>query len=126
LFISVFARCSPPGTDTSSNQISILTWNIKMLPRGAVFLHHHPIIRARIIPEILLKELPDVIVFQESYDGKAVRMLRKKLMPVYPYTQGFQNRKVITYKRAGGELVFAGTPAMLSKQKKGNTARYIQ
>jgi len=110
LFISIAASSAPTGEDSTATQISILTWNIKMLPRGAMFLHHHPIIRARIIPDVLLKESPDVIVFQESYDGKAVRMLRKKLKPVYPYTQGFQNRKVITYKRAGGVLVFSKYP----------------
>ena len=98
------------NNDSTSNQISILTWNIKMLPRGATFLHHHPIKRARIVPDILMKESPDVIVFQESYDGKAVRMLRKKLKPMYPHHQGFQNRKVITYKRAGGVLVFSKYP----------------
>ncbi len=97
------------GTD-STRQISILTWNIKMLPRGATFLHHHPIKRARLIPDVLMKQSPDVIVFQESYDGKAVRMLRKKLKTMYPYNEGFQNRKVITYKRAGGVLMFSKYP----------------
>ncbi len=101
---------SAPNNDTTSNQISILTWNIKMLPRGATFLDHHPILRARIIPGVLMKESPDVIVFQESYDGKAVRMLRRKLKPMYPYNQGYQNRKVITYKRAGGVLMFSKYP----------------
>ena len=57
-----------------------------------------------------MKESPDVIVFQESYDGKAVRILRKKLKPMYPYTQGYQNRKLITYKRAGGVLMFSKYP----------------
>jgi endonuclease/exonuclease/phosphatase family metal-dependent hydrolase len=118
LFISflLFSKaiyCSPIGDiqkDTSNNQISILTWNVKMLPRGATFLKHHPVTRACIIPDVLIKESADVIVFQEAYDGKAVRLLRKKLKPVYPYTQGFQNRKVITYKRAGGVIMFSKYP----------------
>lgn len=57
-----------------------------------------------------MKISPDVIVFQESYDGKAVRMLRKALKTMYPYNEGFQNRKVITYKRAGGVLMFSKYP----------------
>ncbi len=112
LMFSLDGICSgnEPVDTIPPNQISILTWNIKMLPRGATFLHHHPIKRARIIPDILIKESPDVIVFQESYDGKAMRMLRKKLKPVYPHTQGFQNKKVITYKRAGGVIMFSKYP----------------
>ena len=94
----------------STHQISILTWNIKMLPRGAIFLHHHPVKRARLIPDELMKISPDVIVFQESYDGRAIHILRKKLRPMYPYSEGFQNRKVITYKRAGGVLMFSKYP----------------
>lgn len=112
LFFALHTMCAPVDSCPidSNNQISILTWNVKMLPRGAVFLDHHPIKRARLIPEVLMKESPDVIVFQESYDGKAVRMLRRKLKPMYPYTQGYQNRKVITYKRAGGVLMFSKYP----------------
>lgn len=112
LFFSLQGICggNEPLDTSLANPISILTWNIKMLPRGATFLHHHPIIRARIIPDILLKEGADVVVFQEAYDGKAVRMLRKKLKTLYPYTQGYQNRKVITYKRAGGVLMFSKYP----------------
>jgi endonuclease/exonuclease/phosphatase family metal-dependent hydrolase len=113
LFLSLQAISAPEGNivnDTAAHQISILTWNIKMLPRGATFLKHHPVKRARLIPEILMKQGADVIVFQESYDGKAVRMLRKKLKVMYPYNQGFQNRKLITYKRAGGVLMFSKYP----------------
>jgi endonuclease/exonuclease/phosphatase family metal-dependent hydrolase len=114
-----------PGTDitkdTTSRQISILTWNIKMLPRGATFLKHHPVQRAKLIPAILMKESPDVIVFQESYDGKAVRMIRKRLQAMYPYNQGFQNRKLITYKRAGGVLIFSKYPL-----KEIESIRYTQ
>jgi endonuclease/exonuclease/phosphatase family metal-dependent hydrolase len=109
-----FQAIGAPGgditKDTSVKEITILTWNIKMLPRSATFLKHHPMKRAQIIPEILMKESPDVIVFQESYDGKAVRLLRKKLMTMYPYCEGLQNRKIITYKRAGGVLVFSKYP----------------
>ena len=110
LFLSAIHLRAAETDTVPPNQISILTWNIKMLPRGATFLHHHPIKRARIIPDILMKESPDVIVFQESYDGKAMHLLRKKLKPMYAHTQGFQNKKVITYKRAGGVIMFSKFP----------------
>ena len=98
------------NVDTSAHQICIMSYNIKMLPRGAVFLHHHPVIRARLIPAKLLLESPDVIVFQEAFDGKAIRVLQRKLKAVYPYCMGPQNRKLVSYKRAGGVLMFSKYP----------------
>lgn len=109
-FSAIAFAGSNVNADTSTKQISILTWNIKMLPRGATFLKHHPVKRAKLIPEIIMKDSPDVIVFQEAYDGVCVRMIRKRLQAMYPYNQGFQNRKVITYKRAGGVLIFSKYP----------------
>lgn len=96
--------------DTSANQISILTWNIKMLPRVAIHLKHHPVKRAHIIPGILLKESPDVIVFQEAYDRLAMKLIARQLRIKYPYQQGAQNRKGITFKRAGGVIIFSKHP----------------
>ena len=112
LTISVTGFCAPPsgGDSTHNQQISIMTYNIKMLPRGAVFIHHHPVIRARLIPAKLMEESPDVIVFEEAFDGKAVRILKRRLKTMYPYCMGFQNRKVISYKRAGGVLMFSKYP----------------
>lgn len=109
LFFSLFLWAAEQDT-VHGSQISILTWNIKMLPRIAFYLHHHPVKRARIIPDMVIKESPDVVVFQESYDGKAVRLLRKKLKAEYPYYEGFQNRKMVTYKQAGGVLIFSKYP----------------
>src|SRR5687767_8751034 len=83
-------------------QISIMSWNMKMLPRGGnVFLHHRPVKRAQLIPKKLIEEGADVLVFQEMFDGMAVRILKRKLKEVYPYCAGTRNRKVISYKRAG-------------------------
>ena len=102
----------PQKSDTiPAGQISIMTYNIKMLPRGAnSFLHHFPVRRARLIPGRLIQEGVDVIVFQEAFDGLADRILRKKLKDAYPYCMGFKNRKVISYKRAGGVLIFSKYP----------------
>lgn len=109
---SVSAMCLPAGMnyDTLPNELSIMTYNVKFLPRGAVYIHHHPVVRARLIPAQLMKEAPDVIVFQEAFDGYADRVLRKKLKPMYPYCAGWKNRKVISYKRAGGVLMFSKYP----------------
>lgn len=98
------------ASDTVSSQVSILTWNIKMLPRVAVHLKHHPVKRAHIIPGILLKESPDVIVFQEAYDRLAMKLIARQLRIMYPYQEGAQNRKGITFKRAGGVIIFSKYP----------------
>ena len=112
LIVSSHAYCHPgSGKDTvQSTGITIMSYNVKMLPRGAVFVHHHPVIRARLIPAKLIEESPDVIIFQEAFDGKAVHILQRKLKAVYPYCMGPQNRKVVTYKRAGGVLMFSKYP----------------
>lgn len=110
LMLFAFAGGSEPLEAFLNPDISIMSYNIKMLPRGAVFIKHHPVIRARVLPEVLIKESSDVIVFQEAFDGKAMRIIKRKLKPVYPYFAGWKNRKVITYKRAGGVLMFSKYP----------------
>lgn len=111
LFFAFAGFCGGSNADSSSREISIMTYNIKMLPRGAnSFIHHFPLRRARLIPDKLIAEGVDVIVFQEAFDGVADRILRKKLKPAYPYCMGFKNRKVISYKRAGGVLIFSKYP----------------
>jgi endonuclease/exonuclease/phosphatase family metal-dependent hydrolase len=99
-----------PNDGAGNHEITIMTYNIKMLPRGATFLHHHPVIRARLIPTKLLAESPDVIVFEEAFDGAAIRAIKKRLKATYPYMAGQHNRRVVTYKRAGGVLIFSKYP----------------
>ncbi len=110
--LPLFAICKEnEKTDTiPPPQISIMSWNIKMLPRGAFYLRHHPVRRAKLIPEKLKEEAPDVIVFQEAFDGLAIRILKRKLKKVYPFVCGTENRRVITYNRAGGVLMFSKYP----------------
>jgi endonuclease/exonuclease/phosphatase family metal-dependent hydrolase len=117
-FVTLISCCFAGGAAADSvptpikiDKISIMSYNIKMLPRGGnSFLHHHPVTRARIIPKKLMEESPDVIVFEEAFDGLAVRILKKKLKAMYPYVMGTHNRKVISYKRAGGVLMFSKYP----------------
>lgn len=90
--------------------VKILTWNVRFLPRGATFLDHHPIKRAKIIPAKLQEVNPDVIVLQEAYDGKSIRIMKRKMKATHPYLAGNKNRKLITYKRAGGVLMFSKYP----------------
>lgn len=99
------------GKDTTGpRQISIMTYNVKLLPRGATWIHHHPVKRARLIPAKVLEDHPDVVVFEEAFDGVSVRLLKKGLQSTYPYMAGQHNRRLVTYKRAGGVLVFSRYP----------------
>lgn len=102
------------ATDADSlampGKIKIMTWNVKFLPRGATFLDHHPVKRAKIIPAKLQEIDPDIIVLQEAYDGKSIRIMKRSLKATHPYLMGHKNRKLITYKRAGGVLMFCKYP----------------
>ena len=108
------------GDSTGTGEITIMTYNVKLLPRGAIFLHHHPVIRARLIPAKVIGENPDVVVFEEAFDGAAIRALRRRLKGTYPFMAGADNRKVVTYKRAGGVLIFSKYP-----MKEIESIRYV-
>lgn len=99
--ISVFAQI---------HQVQILTYNIKMLPRILLREHHHPIKRARILPDLLLKDSIDVIVFQEAFDGKANRILRKKLKKAFPYQIGPANNQFFSFKTSSGVMIMSRFP----------------
>lgn len=86
----------PHQDSTTAKAISIMTWNVKLLPRGAVFLHHHPVVRAKLIPAKLMEENADVIIFQEAYDGLSIRIIKRKIKTAYPFCMGTKNRKAIS------------------------------
>lgn len=109
LFIAFKSYAILPDT-SSAKEISILTYNIKMLPRGATFLHHHPVKRARLIPAKLIEANADVIVFQEAFDGLAMHIIKKKMKAAYPYNAGWKNKLGFTFFRAGGVLMLSKYP----------------
>lgn len=81
-----------------------------MLPRIATRQKHHPVVRARLLPKHLIENNADVIVFQEAFDGWAMRIIKKQLKKIYPYNVGYKNKNGILYKRAGGVLMFSKYP----------------
>jgi len=92
------------------HEIQILTYNIKMLPRILWKEHHHPIIRAKILPDLLLQDTLDVIVFQEAFDKKANRILRKKLKKRFPYQIGPANNQPFSFKTSSGVMIMSRFP----------------
>lgn len=76
--IAILSGHAAGTTDTvcitpTPRQISILTYNIKMLPRAAISIGHHPVLRAKLIPAKMIEENPDVIVFQEGLLCKKIQ-----------------------------------------------------
>jgi exonuclease III len=97
------------GAEGSANSLRILSYNIKFLPRIIKSQHHHPIIRAHIIPSFIKEENPDIVVFQEAFDPKGDRILRKALKKNYPYMIGPVNKKP-GFKINGGVLIMSKYP----------------
>ena len=116
LLISALVLCTLTcyaGTDTpaaaSPTGLRILSYNIKMLPRFIKREHHYPLKRAPLIPAYIKEENPDIVVFQEAFDGKAVHILRKLLKAQYPYIIGPLNKKA-GFKINGGVLICSKYP----------------
>jgi endonuclease/exonuclease/phosphatase family metal-dependent hydrolase len=95
---------------TDANVLRIITYNIKMLPRAFTFIHHHPLKRARLIPQVVAADSADIIVFEECFDYKAVTVLKKKLKSSYPYTLGPVNGKRPNIRLSGGVMMFSKVP----------------
>jgi len=126
LFLALVSACiyskagGPTNTAPTANGLRILSYNIKMLPRFIKREHHYPITRAHILPKYIMQENPDIIVFQEAFDGKADRILRKALKEQYPYMLGPVNKKP-GFKINGGVLICSKYPL-----KQLGTVQYSQ
>ena len=70
----------------SGDTVRFLSWNIYMLPRH--FFYTGQVKRAKAIAALLKESKYDVIVFQEAFDRKVRRILRKSLSEHFPYNFG--------------------------------------
>lgn len=86
--------------------VSILTWNIFMLPRPFVWSHQSE--RADSIIEIMKKQDVDIIVFQEVFDRKAKKKLRAGLHGTFPYDAGPGYSSFL--KQSSGVMIFSKFP----------------
>ena len=111
LFICYCTGYATDGTSSgaSDNSLRILSYNIKFLPRIIRRSHHYPLKRAPLIPQYIIEENPDIVVFQEAFDGAADRILRKKLKSHYPYIIGPINKKP-GFKINGGVMICSKYP----------------
>ncbi|MCS6980685.1 MAG: sphingomyelin phosphodiesterase [Flavobacteriales bacterium] len=94
---------------TSAQELKIISWNIKFLPRLLCHIGHRPLKRVEPIAEHLLRDTADVLVFQEAFDNVANRRLLKALRPLYPYHIGPANKKG-AFKLSSGILIVSRHP----------------
>lgn len=93
-----------------SDEIRILSYNIKMLPRLIGRARYGTIKRARLIPDALIADGIDIIVFQEAFDVRARRILKRRLKDDYPFKIGPANRKFFRLKTNSGVLMYSKLP----------------
>ncbi len=92
------------------HELRILSWNIQMLPRMLWKISRGPIRRARLIPQHLIDDHIDIIVFQEAFDQRARRILKRGLRDVYPYKIGPANRAGFRLKTNSGIVIYSKIP----------------
>ena len=100
----------PISKEASKEELRILSWNIKMLPRLIKRVRVGPIKRSRVIPELVINDSIDIIVFQELFDVRARRILKRKLRDTYPYRIGPANGKFFSLKTNSGIVIYSKIP----------------
>jgi endonuclease/exonuclease/phosphatase family metal-dependent hydrolase len=98
----------------SQDSLSILSWNIQMLPRGVN--SNGKAKRARAIVDQLKKSSYDVVVFQELFYRRSRTILRKELQQAFPFQTPVLNKKAIALKTNGGVMIFSKHPIKEWKQ----------
>ncbi len=89
-------------------ELKILSWNIYMLP--PLIKRQFKKKRARRIPEVILPEGYDIIVFQESFHFWARHILRRKLKQEYPYQYGPANMRAASIRTNSGIWIVSKIP----------------
>jgi phospholipase C len=102
----------PENTSKSKNSepLRILSWNIQMLPRLLFPVRRGPIKRARLIPEKIINDSIDIIVFQECFDIRSRRILKRRLKENYPYIAGPANKIIPVFFTNSGIVIYSKYP----------------
>lgn len=113
LAIALLFAIPTKANDGDANQpdtLRIMTYNIKFLPRALFFIKHHPAKRAKLIPDSVLSQKPDVVVFEEAFDHFGVHTIIRKMKKTMPYIAGFKRGRGMLPKSSGGVLMFSKYP----------------
>ena len=76
-----------------SQQLKVLTWNVFLRPR-AILWGDHQAARAQEMVKLLQAEDYDVVVLQEAFDQRSIRILTEGLRVDYPYMLLPQKRNI--------------------------------
>ena len=99
---------------TQNSKLKILTWNIYMLPHCSWIKGNCK--RAAQIAEKLKSADYDIVVFEEAFDFRARRILRRQLSQNYPYMYGPANFSLISLKTSSGLWVLSKIPLQKIKE----------
>jgi endonuclease/exonuclease/phosphatase family metal-dependent hydrolase len=75
------AFCENPARE---QQLKVLTWNVFLRPR-AILWGDYQSARAREMVQLLQEEDYDVVILQEAFDGRSLRILTEGLKEHFPY-----------------------------------------
>jgi len=94
--------------DTSSykESVSVLSWNIHMLP-GTIYHATKKLQRAKLIADEFIKRDYDILVIQEAFHFRARRVLKRKLKDKYPFISKPLNFRFFSFKTNGGVWVLS-------------------
>ena len=81
-----------------------------MLPRLIKRVRVGPMKRSRIIPQEIIDDEIDIIVFQEAFDVRSRRILKRRLKESYPYKVGPANLSFFRIKTNSGILIYSKIP----------------
>ncbi len=126
--IFFFSYASQPQTPATaavqqSDTLRILSYNVKMLPRIFPHLKHYPVKRAPLIPQYILADSIDIVVFQEMFDAKARHILTKGLKHEMPYIIGPGNLRPKGYKKGSGVMIMSRYPFKFLEKIKYNECK---
>jgi endonuclease/exonuclease/phosphatase family metal-dependent hydrolase len=108
--LEIVSQDIPALAVRAPGEIRILSYNIKMLPRLLLPVRQGPIKRARLLPEHLIKDDLDVIVFQELFDVRSRRIIRRKMRKAYPYHIGPANKPFAPFVTNSGIVIYSKYP----------------
>ena len=94
------------------NNLTILSWNIKMLTAPYGWLHNQVERAENIVNTLNTTENYNVILFQEAFSGKIRKLMYEGLQSIYPY-QIKPNNTTCIGKSNSGLWVVSKSPIML-------------
>lgn len=95
-------------TNSTTNSLKILSWNIYMLPYISLFNRNAD--RAEVIADKLEYSDYQIIIFQEAFSNKCRDILAKRLAKEYPFQYGPINKSLFTVRTNSGLWVVSKIP----------------